>query len=54
MDTEVPVAVTRLPLLPTTGVYLRRTTAKVNPDSEIKFCIGVGEVEGSGNTHFKI
>lgn len=41
-------------VVPITGVYLRRTIDKVNPDSEIKLCIGVGAVEGSGHTLFKI
>lgn len=41
-------------VLPITGVYLRGTIGKVNPNSEIKVCIGVGAVEGSRHTHFKI
>lgn len=57
MDTEVSVAVTILPhpsVVPVTGMYLRRTIDKVNASSETKLCVGLGVVEGSGHTHFKI
>lgn len=57
MDTEVAVAATRLssPHRISLGkLYLRRTIEKLNPDSEVKFCIGVGAVRGSRHNYFKI
>lgn len=57
MDTEVSVAATRLssPHCISLGkLYLRRTIEKLNTDSEVKFCIGVGAVRRSGHNYFKI